>query len=71
MINLFPTHKEIAACAYFIYLKEGRPAGRQKEHWRQAEAQLIADRLVHDALPALIFGNSDACTAALMMDASY
>lgn len=44
-----PTHEEIAACAYFIYLNEGCPAGQQAEHWRQAEEQLVADRM-HDAL---------------------
>jgi hypothetical protein len=39
-----PTHEEIAACAQAIYEREGRPQGRQMQHWLQAEAQLIAER---------------------------
>jgi hypothetical protein len=30
----------IAALAYSIWEQEGRPAGRDVEHWLQAEAQL-------------------------------
>jgi hypothetical protein len=29
--------EEIAFCAYLIWEKEGRPSGREKEHWLQAE----------------------------------
>ena len=43
-----PTDDEIAACAYFIWEKEGRPPRRENAHWLQAEAQLIATRK-HDA----------------------
>jgi hypothetical protein len=39
-----PTPDEIAVCAYLIWEKEGRPAGREKEHWLQAETQLLACR---------------------------
>jgi len=39
-----PTHDEIAACAHRIYESEGRPQGKQMQHWLQAEAQLIAER---------------------------
>ena len=35
-----PTREEIAACAYDIYLSEGSLAGRDKQHWLEAEAQL-------------------------------
>jgi hypothetical protein len=52
MINFPPTREEIAACAYFIYLNEGCPSGREEEHWRQAEEQLVADK-IHDAILAL------------------
>jgi hypothetical protein len=37
-----PTAEEIAFCAYLIWEKEGRPSGREKEHWLQAETQLLA-----------------------------
>ena len=33
---------EIAECAYFIWLREGRPEGKALEHWLQAEAELAA-----------------------------
>ena len=39
-----PTHDEIAACALRIYESEGRPEGKQMQHWLQAETQLIAER---------------------------
>jgi len=35
-----PTHDEIAAHAYEIYLREGCVAGRDLDHWLQAEAEL-------------------------------
>jgi len=41
------TPEEIAYCAYLIWEKEGRPPGREKEHWLQAETQLLACR-AHD-----------------------
>ena len=70
MINFFPTHEQIANCAFFIYLNEGSPNGRQAEHWHQAETQLIADRF-HDMLPALISGNSATHYAPVNKDAIY
>jgi len=42
-----PTPLEIARCAYAIWEKEGRPEGRQVEHWLEAEAQIRQSRL-HD-----------------------
>lgn len=39
-----PSCGEIALCAYLIWEKEGRPLGRESEHWLQAEAQLLACR---------------------------
>ena len=35
-----PTDEQIAALAYSIWEQEGRPEGRDLEHWRAAEAQL-------------------------------
>jgi hypothetical protein len=35
-----PTCEEIAAIAYSIWEKEGRPEGRDVEHWLAAEIQL-------------------------------
>src|SRR5438105_15718801 len=40
MTNSTPTHDEIAAQAYQIYLREGCPEGRELDHWRQAEGEL-------------------------------
>jgi hypothetical protein len=39
-----PTEEEISQCAYLIWEREGRPADRAKEHWLQAETQLLACR---------------------------
>lgn len=39
-----PNSEEIAACAYLIWLEEGRPDGRDMQHWQKAEAQLLAAR---------------------------
>jgi hypothetical protein len=41
-----PRMEEIANCAYLIWEKEGRPAGRDVEFWLQAEAQLRISRPV-------------------------
>jgi len=35
-----PAHEEIAAAAYLIWEREGRPEGRGVEHWLKAKAQL-------------------------------
>ena len=34
--------KQIELRAYHIWESEGRPQGRQEEHWRMAEAELLA-----------------------------
>ncbi len=39
-----PNDSEIAARAYEIYERAGRPAGRDFDHWLAAETQLIAER---------------------------
>jgi hypothetical protein len=37
------TSDEVAKRAYFIYLNQGSPQGREVDHWLSAEAELIAD----------------------------
>jgi hypothetical protein len=39
------THAEISARARAIWEQEGRPEGRDKEHWLQAEAELRQESL--------------------------
>jgi hypothetical protein len=36
-----PTHNEIAARAYQIWLEQGRPDGHDLDHWLQAEYELM------------------------------
>ena len=40
-----PSPDEIARCAYLIWEREGRPAGREMQHWLEAEAQLRAIKI--------------------------
>lgn len=42
---LTPSPEEIATCAYFIWEQEGRPQGRDKTHWLQAEELLRTNHL--------------------------
>lgn len=35
-----PTHDEIALCAMTIWVEEGRPQGRELDHWLLAETRL-------------------------------
>jgi hypothetical protein len=35
---------EVAKTAYAIYLAQGRPQGQDRQHWFEAEAQMIAAR---------------------------
>lgn len=37
-----PTHEQIAARAYEIFIERGRPQNRDLDHWLEAEAQLRA-----------------------------
>lgn len=39
-----PSPDEVARRAYFSYLNEGAPQGREVQHWLAAEADLIAER---------------------------
>jgi len=47
-----PSAQEIAICAYAIWEKEGRPRGRDVDHWLQAKTQLEVDRR-QDSLPSV------------------
>lgn len=44
-----PTHEQIAARAYEIFIERGRPQGRDLDHWLEAEAQLRAAGQAGDA----------------------
>jgi hypothetical protein len=35
-----PSHDEIVARAHRLWLEAGRPEGRDREHWAEAERQL-------------------------------
>jgi hypothetical protein len=39
-----PSADEVARRAYFSYMNEGSPPGRDVQHWLEAEAQLLAER---------------------------
>ncbi len=39
-----PTNEEISTYAYYLWEADGRPPGRDLDHWLQAKAQLIANR---------------------------
>jgi hypothetical protein len=43
-IGFVPSPDEVARRAYFSYLNEGSPQGRDVQHWLAAEAELIAER---------------------------
>ena len=45
-----PSREEIEACAFCIWEHEGKPEGRELEHWLQAEKQLAATHL-HEEPP--------------------
>jgi Protein of unknown function (DUF2934) len=39
-----PSADEVARRAYFSYVNEGSPQGRDVQHWLAAKAELIAER---------------------------
>jgi hypothetical protein len=39
-----PCPDEVSRRAYFAYVNEGSPPGRDVQHWLTAEAELIAER---------------------------
>ena len=44
------THEEISRRARTIWEQEGRPEGRDKEHWLQAEAELRLESPIGQAV---------------------
>ncbi len=42
--DFVPSPDEVARRAYYIYLNEGSPEGRDVQHWLAAEAELAAER---------------------------
>jgi hypothetical protein len=42
--DFVPSADEVARRAYFCYVNEGSPPGRDVQHWLTAEAQLLAER---------------------------
>jgi len=45
-----PSYDEVAARAHAIWLAEGCPEGREKEHWQQAEDQLLGGSMTEARL---------------------
>jgi hypothetical protein len=43
-IDFAPVPDEVARRAYFSYVNEGSPPGRDVQHWLEAEAQLLKER---------------------------
>ena len=43
-IDFAPSPDEVSRKAYFTYVNQGSPLGRDVQHWLDAEAQLIAER---------------------------
>ena len=48
-LEISPTSGEISQQAYYIYLNEGSPQGREAQHWLDAETQLSAARKILQA----------------------
>ena len=44
-----PSHEQIAALAYFIWISEGCPEGRHDANWHDSERQLLANDLSKSA----------------------
>ena len=43
-VDFAPSADEVARMAYFSYVNEGSPEGRDVQHWLDAEAHLQAER---------------------------
>ena len=43
-IDFVMSPDDVAREAYFTYVNDGSPSGRDVQHWLDAEAQLIAER---------------------------
>lgn len=58
------TQMDVARRAYEIFLAEGRPLGRDAEHWFQAERQLVAEAEARDASEYTPAGQADSKISA-------
>jgi hypothetical protein len=38
-------HERIAKAAYFIWMSEGCPQGREEAHWQEAQRQLLREEV--------------------------
>ncbi len=54
------TQMDIARRAFEIFLAEGRPLGRDAEHWFQAERELLAEAEARDAADHLRAPDTEA-----------
>ncbi|GAA0574244.1 DUF2934 domain-containing protein [Rhizomicrobium electricum] len=54
------SQKEIALRAYYIWEREGRPQGREQEHWALAQAEILSEQRVPKAPPAKAKANGNA-----------
>jgi phosphotransacetylase len=43
-VDFAPSADEVARRAYFSYVNQGSPQGRDVQHWLEAEAHLLAER---------------------------
>ena len=43
-IDFAPSPDEVSRRAYFSFVNQGSPPGRDVQHWLDAEAELIAER---------------------------
>lgn len=50
--------RKIQLCAYHIWEREGRPEGRQHEHWQMAEAEILGDKPASKPVAAKPNGNA-------------
>jgi len=54
-LKVEPAHDEVAKKAYAIYLKEGRPQGRDVQNWLEAEKEMPHSGTGHHAHMAADF----------------
>lgn len=51
-----PSHSDIAQRAHQIWESEGRPHGRDQDHWQRAEREILGADKAKDARPADLRG---------------
>jgi hypothetical protein len=63
------SQKEIALRAYYIWEREGRPEGREQEHWALAQAEILSEQRVQKAPPAKAKANGKPAKAEVVKPA--